>query len=71
MPPTVFFVPADVLHLCATEIDLVSAVGVPEGAEAPESGDEVGAFSDEGLVDLPEGDGGEIVIDNVGETTVQ
>ena len=54
MPPTVF-APSDVIHLWVMRIDLALSMGVPEGAETPESEDEVGAFSDEELIDLPEG----------------
>ena len=49
------FAPSDVIHLFVMEIDLDLSVGDPGGAAAPDD-DEVGEFSDEELVDLPEGD---------------
>ena len=49
------FAPSDVIHLFVMEIDLDLSVGDPGGAAAPDD-DEVGKFSDEELVDLPEGD---------------
>ena len=47
------FAPSDVIHLFVMEIDLFLSVGDPGGAAAPDD-DEVGEFSDEELVDLPE-----------------
>ena len=49
------FAPSDVIHLFVMEIDLDLSVGDPGGAAAPDD-DDVGKFSDEELVDLPEGD---------------
>ena len=49
------FAPSDIIHLFVMEIDLDLSVGDPGGAAAPDD-DEVGNFSDEELVDLPEGD---------------
>ena len=54
------------------KIDLDWPVGVPEGAETLESDDTVGVFSDDELVDVPEGDDGEeeeIAIDNIVDAT--
>ena len=66
------FAPSDVIHLFVMEIDLDLSVGDPGGAAAPDD-DEVGEFSDEELVDLPEGDDDDapIVIDNVNDAIAQ
>ena len=55
------FAPAGVIHLFVIEIDLDLPVGDPGGAAAPDD-DEAGKFSDEELVELPEG--GEEVTDS-------
>ena len=49
------FAPSDVIHLFVMEIDLDLSLGDPGGVAARDD-DEVGKFSDEELVDLPEGD---------------
>ena len=66
------FAPSDVIHLFVMEIDLDLSVGDLGGAAAPDD-DEVGEFSNEELVDLPEGDDDDepIVIDNVNDAIAQ